>query len=53
MCFQVTEVERLLKIGSSIYSLDSEGDTPLDLASRCGNIVSGLLALRPYCIVYI
>ena len=38
--FQTQEVERLLKIGSSIYSLDSEGDTPLDLASRAGNIVS-------------
>ena len=44
MHFQVAEVERLLKIGSSIYSLDSEGDTPLDLASRAGNIVSTRLS---------
>ena len=37
---QLSEVERLLTVGSSVYSLDSNGDTPLDLASRAGSHVS-------------
>ena len=37
---QLREVERLLTLGSSVYSLDSNGDTPLDLASRAGCHVS-------------
>lgn len=37
---QLSEVERLLTVGSSVYSLDSNGDTPLDLASRAGYLVS-------------